>query len=79
MRIVLWRDMLAVGTGVNILATFVALIAASQGSPIWATAVVHFSPLPYNLFLFFAVGPASPRSRVAMVLATAWLCVITVV
>lgn len=79
MRIVLWRDMLAVGTAVNILATFVALIAASQDSPTWAVAAIHFSPLPYNLFLFAAVGRASPRSRVAMVLATAWLCVMTIV
>jgi hypothetical protein len=46
MRIVLWRDMLAVGTAVNILATFVALIAASQGFPAWAAAAIHFSPLP---------------------------------
>lgn len=79
LRIVLWQDMLAIGTAVNLLATFAALITASKGGPTWAAAVIHFSPLPYNLFLFAAVGRASPRSRVAMVLATAWLCVITVV
>lgn len=78
-RIVLWRDMLAVGTAVNLLATFVALIAASQGSPTWFAAAIHFSPLPYNLFLFASVGRATPRSRVAVILATAWLCVITIV
>lgn len=79
MRIVLWRDMLATGTTVNILATFVALIAASQGCPAWAAAAIHFSPLPYNLFLFAAIGRASPRSRVATVLAAAWLCGMTIV
>ncbi len=79
MRIVLWRDMLAVGTAVNILATFVALIAASQGSPTWAAATIHFSPLPYNLFLFAAVGRASPHSRFALGLAIAWLCFFTIV
>lgn len=79
MRVVLWRDMLAVGTAVNVLATCVALVAVSQGSPTWAAAVLHFAPLPYNLFLFAAVGRVSPRSRAAMLLATAWLCVVTIV
>ncbi|WP_425259316.1 hypothetical protein ACPOLB_00500 [Rubrivivax sp. RP6-9] len=79
MRTVLWSDMLARGTAVNILATFVAMLAASQGSPTWAAAAIHFSPLPYNLFLFAAVGRASPRSRVATVLATVWLCAMTIV
>lgn len=31
MRTLLWRDMLDIGTAVNILATFVALMVASQG------------------------------------------------
>ena len=79
MRTVLWRDMLAVGTAVNILATFVALIVASQSGPTWVAAGIHFSPLPYNLFLLVAVARASPGSRVAMVVASAWLCVMTVV
>lgn len=79
MHIVLWRDMLAVGTMVNIFATFVALMAASQGSPVWVAAAIHFTPMPYNLFLFSAVGRALPRSRVAMVVATAWLCLVTLV
>lgn len=77
MRIVLWRDMLAVGTTLNILTTFVALIVASQESPTWAAAAIHFLPLPYNLFLFAAVGRALPPSRVALVLATVWLCLMT--
>lgn len=78
LRTLLWRDMFAVGTAVNIVATFVALIAASQGSPTWAAAAIHFLPLPYNLFLFAAVGRASPRSTVTTVLAAAWLCAMTV-
>lgn len=79
MGIVLWRDMFAVGTAVNVLATFVALIAASQGGTAWAAAAIHFAPLPYNLFLFAAVGRASPRSRIAVVFATAWLGLMTIV
>lgn len=71
--------MFVVGTAVNILATFVALIGASPGFPARAAAAIHFLPLPYNLFLFAAVGRASPRNRVATVLAVAWLCVMTIV
>lgn len=78
LRIVLWRDMLAVGTAVNLLATFVALITASQGGPTWAAAVIHFSPLPYNLFLFAAVGRASPRPRLAAIVSVVWLAAMTV-
>lgn len=79
MRTVLWRDMLAVGTLANLLATLFALVAASQGVPLWAVAVIHFSPLPYNLFLFVAVGRASPRSPFAFILSVAWLAAMTIV
>ncbi len=76
---VFWRDMMGVGTTVNVLVTFVALMAASQGVSSWAAATIHFSPLPYNFFLFAAVGRASPRSRMASMASVAWLAVMTVV
>lgn len=79
MRTVFWRDMLVVGTAANVLATFIALLAASQGAASWAAVAIHFAPLPYNLFLFAAVGRASPRSRLAVVLSTVWLTVMTIV
>lgn len=79
MRTVLWRDMLGGGTVANVLATFVALMAASQGASSWVAATIHFAPLPYNVFLFAAVVRASPRSRTAAILAVAWLTVMTVV
>lgn len=79
MRIVFWRDMLGVGTAVNVLATFIALMVASQGASSWAAATIHFAPLAYNIFLFAAVGRASPRSRIAVIASLAWLAVMTVV
>lgn len=79
LRIVLWRDMLCVGTAANLLATFVALMAASQGAPSWAAVAIHFAPLPYNVFLFAAVGRASPQSRIASMAGLVWLVVMTVV
>ena len=79
MHIVLWRDMLGVGTVANVLTTFGALVAASQGTPPWVAAAVHFAPLPYNVFLCVAVGRASPRSRIASMVGLVWLVVITAV
>jgi hypothetical protein len=64
---------------VNILATFVALMAASQGVSGWTAAAIHFAPLPYNFFLFAAVNRAKPRSGFAVTLALAWLAVMTIV
>jgi hypothetical protein len=78
MRTVFWRDMLGVGTAINVLATFVALMVASQGASSWAAVTLHFAPLPYNIFLFAAVGRASPRSRLAVLTSLAWLAVMTV-
>jgi hypothetical protein len=78
LRTVFWRDMLGVGTAVNMLATFVALMAASQASSAWAPALIHFAPLPYNLFLVYAVGRAVPGSRFAVISSFAWLAVMTI-
>ena len=79
MRTVFWRDMLAVGTAANLLATFIALMAASQGAPGWAAVVIHFAPMPYNVFLCVAVARARPASRPATTVALVWLALMTVV
>jgi hypothetical protein len=79
MHTLLWRDMLGVGTVVNMLFTFMALMATSQGAPFWAAAAIHFAPLPYNLFLFAAVVRAVPRNRIAAAVSFVWLALITVV
>lgn len=76
---VLWRDTLGVGTVVNLAATLAAFVMASQGVPAWAAVVVHFLPLPYNVFLFVAVRRARPRSRFGVALAAAWLAAMTLV
>lgn len=78
MHTLLWRDMLGVGTVVNMLFTFMALMAVSQGAPFWAAAI-HFAPLPYNLFLVASVVRAVPRSRIAAAASLVWLALMTVV
>ena len=79
MRTVFWRDMLGVGTAVNVLATFVAFMVASQGASSWIAVTIHFAPLPYNIFLIAVIGRASPRSRLTVIGSFAWLAVMTVV
>jgi hypothetical protein len=52
---VFWRDMLLAGTALNIVTspTTILLIALDQGTVI--AVAVHFSPLPWNVFLFVSV------------------------
>ncbi|MDP1647959.1 MAG: hypothetical protein Q8M01_07140 [Rubrivivax sp.] len=77
--VLFWRDMLAMGTVVNLLASFVALMLASQGAPMALVVLVHFAPLPYNLFLFLALWRLPRRPALVVVVAAAWLVVVTVV
>ena len=54
-RTLFWRDIVAVGSAINLFTGFVALFLISQGQPVgWALAV-HFAPLPYNLFMLGVV------------------------
>ncbi len=78
-RSLLWRDMLAVGTAINLLATFAALMLASQGAPAWWAVALHFAPLPYNLFLVAAIRRTAPSASISWAVALVWLVVMTVV
>jgi hypothetical protein len=75
----LWRDMLAIGTVVNLLASFAALMLAAQGAPTELAVLMHFSPLPYNLFLMLSLHRAPQRAAWQLGLGLAWLAVVTVV
>ena len=75
-----WRDMLVVGTAVNLVAVFATLMAAaSHAAPPWLPLALHFSPLPLNLFLVAAIGRARPRHPAATAAALAWFAVMTLV
>jgi hypothetical protein len=79
LRQLFWRDMLVVGSLGNLLFTFVALMLAAQGAGTTTAALVHFAPLPYNLFLFAALL-RSPQCRSAHQAAGfVWLVVMTLV
>jgi len=77
--VLFWRDMLATGTVLNLLASFVALMLAAQGAPTALAVLVHFAPVPYNLFLFLALWRLPRRPALVALAAAAWLLVMTVV
>jgi hypothetical protein len=79
LRTVFWRDMLGVGTAINVGMTFAALIAASQGAPSWLAVAIHLAPMPYNLFLLVAVVRSAPPSQLAAGVGLAWVALMTVV
>lgn len=67
-----WHDMLVVGSLLNLVATFGALMLAAQGAPTALAAALHFGPLPYNLFLWLALWRHPARHPAHAVGATLW-------
>src|SRR5262245_37664988 len=56
-----WRDLIVVGTAINVAATLASLGLLAAKAPLAAALGVHFAPLPYNLFLAFAVWRTAER------------------
>jgi len=76
--VLFWRDMVLVGTLVNVVFTVVALIFAASSSNMALAAAVHFAPLPYNLFLVAALWRL-PDAGVLRWASLAWLVLVTLV
>jgi hypothetical protein len=66
---VFWRDMIVIGTAINIAAAVavVALLIYGAGTP--TALAVHFAPAPWNFFLFLAVYRSADNAAGANVLA----------
>ena len=78
LRVVLWRDMLLAGTAINLLTGVAALmILAAKGEVLWAV-LVHFAPLPLNLFLMCAVFRAPQSGTRARAMAVGWFAAMLV-
>ena len=75
----LWRDMLGIGTAINLVATALAIVAAIQDAPVWLVALLHFAPAPYNFFLFAALWRMPGRPAIAVAIGLAWLVLIMIV
>lgn len=73
----LWRDMIAVGTLVNLAAALIALLLVARDAPAGVGAAVYFAPLPYNLLLLVSVWRSAartggPPAATAQLLAALW-------
>lgn len=82
--VLIWRDMLVVGTTINLVTSFAALMALGFKAPVWLAALIYLSPLPYNLFLVLALWRCIERQgtkhagtlRIGSLL---WLVVVTLI
>lgn len=59
---VFWRDMIVIGTVINVLTTAASMALFAFDFPAGLALLVFFAPLPLNLFLFLAVWKASPSA-----------------
>ena len=83
LRTVFWRDMLLVGTALNILTGIAAIVLLTFGVSTGIALSVHFGLLPWNLFLYFAVWRSaedvSPfEALMTRVVAGIWLAAVVV-
>ena len=78
-RRIFWRDMLVVGTLLNLLASFGALMLAAHGAPALLAVVLHFAPVPWNLYLFASLWRHPQRPDVAVIAGALWAALMTVV
>jgi hypothetical protein len=84
LRTIFWRDMIAVGTMLNLVFLACALALAAFNWPMWSVFLVFLTPLPYNAFMWHCVWNAAARldsfSRLTVrLLATGWLMLAIVV
>jgi hypothetical protein len=77
LSLLLWPDMVGVGSLVNLTCSFLALVMAARGAALGVAAAVYFAPLPYNAFLFAAVWNSPQRNAIACTVAAFWLNVMT--
>ncbi|MBZ9695782.1 hypothetical protein FJ872_28230 [Mesorhizobium sp. B2-5-9] len=57
-----WRDMMLVGTAINIGSSAAALILLGLKMPLGLVLAVHFAPVPYSIFLALAVWRTADKA-----------------
>jgi hypothetical protein len=60
---VFWRDMLLVGTAINVAMALIAITLLTSGAPPALAITLFLAPLPYNLFLYMGVWAAGAQAR----------------
>ena len=79
LAVLLWRDMVWVGTLINVAASFLALAALAMGAHTALAVALHFAPLPYNVFLLAAVLRLQAMSTFTTIIAVVWFLVVLVI
>jgi hypothetical protein len=79
LRSLLWPEMLGWGTAINVLFSGAALVMLAAAAPTALVALVHFAPLPWNIFMVAAVWRHPSCGLRSRALAAAWLALMTVV
>lgn len=74
-----WRDMVLVGSFINFLTGFMALMLVAQGATLWLAGIVHFACVPYNAFLVLALWRTPQCSRPMRMASLAWLGLMTLI
>jgi len=72
-RTLFWRDLLLVGTGLNLLMTGVALALLSQEVPLPWVLFAHLLPVPYNMLIVTAIWRARRRPTAVLGVSVFWL------
>lgn len=72
-RTLFWRDLLVIGTSLNLLMTGSALALLSQGVALPWVLAVHLLPLPYNLLIVSALWRAPQRPALVLGVSVFWL------
>ena len=78
-RTLFWRDLLLIGTSLNVLMTGTALALLSQGVAAPWALLAHLLPLPYNLFIVYAIGSAPQRPALVLGASLFWLLLFVLV
>jgi hypothetical protein len=81
---IFWRDMIIVGTALNIITGLATIALLASGVPAAIALAVHLALLPWNIFLFLAVWRASERidpsdALATRVMAAVWLLAVIIV
>ncbi|TPK61105.1 hypothetical protein FJ546_18845 [Mesorhizobium sp. B2-4-19] len=79
-----WRDMVVVATALSIASSVAALVLLSLKLPLVLVLAVHFAPVPYNIFLTWAVWRTAEKvggakASLVMLGSALWLIATVVV
>jgi hypothetical protein len=79
LAVLLWRDMISIGTLINLAASFLALVALALGAHGGLAVALHLAPIPYNIFLLAAVLRLQAGNTFTTTVAVVWFIVVLVI